>query len=83
MEALLTSLSILIGVIGNYFWFFLLVMACLVVKRYRIAGLCMLALTTAFGYHAWIVIGIMIILLASLVIEWAMDDVSKKNNDMQ
>lgn len=83
MEALLTSLSILIGVIGNYFWFFILVMACLIVKRYRIAGLSMLALTTAFGYHAWIVIIIMIILLGSLVVEWAMDDVSKKNNDMQ
>lgn len=83
MEALLTSLSILIGIIGNYFWFFLLVMACLVVKRYRIAGLCMLALTTAFGYHAWIVIFVMITLLGSLVVEWAMEDMSKKNNDMQ
>lgn len=80
MEALLTSLSVLIGVIGNYFWFFMLIMACLCIKRYRVAGISMLALTAAFGYHAWPIIVVMFILLCSLVVEWAMEDQSKREH---
>lgn len=80
MEELLMSLSVLIGVIGNYFWFFLLVMACLCIKRYRVAGISMLALTAIFGYHAWVIIVVMITLLCSLVVEWAMEDQAKQQN---
>lgn len=63
MEQLMVSLSQIVTIIAENFWFLLLVVAFLCSKENRLAGLLLIAVNTAFGYNKWVFIAIVFMTL--------------------